>query len=170
MLDPSKFFSGEFWRLFTYQFVHNSPSHLVENIAALLLSVILAIELKAFFSDYSVTYFSAGILAILPIWLISPFLALGASTAIYGSFGMLSRSAKRFNINPYLLLAVLTLLTAASSTYTYYARGDIPFRITLQQLVSHLAGLFFGYYFGLLVMTFRERYAAKRLRCLRSLA
>ena len=31
MLEPAKLFSGEFWRLFTYQFVHNGLSHLAEN-------------------------------------------------------------------------------------------------------------------------------------------
>ena len=169
MLEPAKLFSGEFWRLFTYQFVHNGLSHLAENIIALLLSVIIALELRAVFSDYSATYFSAGIFAILPVWLLSPFLALGASSAIYGSFGFLIRAAKRFDIKPYLLLAGVIVLTFASAIHTYLASEEPNLLISAQQFASHLAGLFFGYYFCLLTVKIREKNLTKRMSCLRSM-
>jgi rhomboid protease GluP len=167
MLDPAKLFSGEFWRLFTYQFVHNTLPHLIENITALFLSVMIAVELKTDFSGYSLTYFSSGILAILPIWLLFPFLALGASTAVYGSFGFLIRAAKRFNINPYVLLAAVSGLTLISTVYNHYSSQGASLIITIQQFAAHLSGLFFGYYFCLLLIRMNQK--SKKLACLRSM-
>jgi rhomboid protease GluP len=169
LLDPAEFFSGEFWRLFTYQFVHNSLGHLVENMIALLLSILLALELKSILSEYSVTYFAAGALAILPVWFFYPFIALGASTAIYGVFGFLSREATRFRMRPYSLLLVVAVISLFSAGYTYLSSGASLDNMA-KQLTAHLAGLFFGYYFSLLVVKVRERYAARRYACLRSIS
>ena len=170
LLDKVSLFSGDFWRFFTYQFVHDSASHFAGNIVALMLSVVLAIELKAIFNEYSLTYFSSGVLAILPFWLFFPFTALGASTAIYGSFGFLSRSASRFRIKPYVLLLLVTGLTLASSAYTYYSTPFSNLLIIVQQSVAHLSGLFFGYFFSLIVSSIKERHPSKRLSCLRSMS
>jgi membrane associated rhomboid family serine protease len=168
-LDPARFFSGEVWRLLTYQFIHNSASHLLENTAALLLSVLLAFELGSRFTDYTATYLSSGVLAILPLWLVSPFMALGASTAVYGSFGFLSRASAKFKIRPYFLLAIVTLLTAANAAYMHYAAGQASKAIA-QQFLAHISGLLFGYYFCILVARLRERYSARRMTCLRTLS
>jgi rhomboid protease GluP len=167
LLDRTSLFSGEFWRLFTYQFVHDSMSHLAGNIVALLLSVVLAIEVKAIFNEYSATYFSSGVLAILPLWLFLPFTALGASTAIYGSFGFLSRSASRFRIKPYVLLILVTALATASAVYSYYSYPS-SLAMVLKQLAAHLSGLYFGYLFSMLVIRLKAAYPSRRWRCLRS--
>lgn len=59
-LIPEKFFSGEIWRLVTFQFTHLSELHLFENIAGVLLVGFLATELKIATSDFSFVYFLSG--------------------------------------------------------------------------------------------------------------
>ena len=169
MLDPAKFFSGEVWRIFTYQFVHYNYGHLLENLVALLMSVLLAIELQSNFRIYSATYIFSGVLAILPMWIISPFMALGSSTAIYGSFGFLSRASAKFKIKPYVLMMTVTLLTAGSAAYAAYA-GHAGKAALAQQFFAHISGLLFGYYFCLLAFAVRERCAARKMTCLRALS
>jgi rhomboid protease GluP len=168
-LDPTRFFSGEEWRILTYQFVHNSLSHLVENTIAFLLSVLLAFELSSSFPTYSTTYLSSGMFAILPLWFVVPFFALGASTAIYGTFGLLCLSVGRFRIRPFFLLAGLTLLTLISAIYSYHASAEADALIFAEQFVAHISGLLFGFFFGVGLIKLGEISDQKRLRCLRSL-
>ncbi|MFH1668460.1 MAG: rhomboid family intramembrane serine protease [Candidatus Woesearchaeota archaeon] len=169
LLDPDLFLSGEFWRIFTYPLVHQNLAHLSENIIALFLSILLAIELKSSLAVYSSTYVAAGIFAILPLWILSPFLALGASAAIYGSFGFLSRSASRFDIKPYALLSGIAGFTVVSAVYSHYSGGSIALLSIVQQLMAHLAGLMFGYYFCILATRAVDKYFARRITCLRSM-
>jgi membrane associated rhomboid family serine protease len=168
-LDPARFFSGEFWRLFTYQFVHNTTGHLFENIIAFLLSIIIALELKTVFSQYYSTYFIAGIFAILPLWIISPFFALGASTAIYGGFGFLCRCAGRFDIKPYMVIGAIAGVTLLTAAVSYSLCDTCSTGSVSVQLMSHLAGLFFGYYFYLLLIRIYEYRERKKTLCLRAL-
>lgn len=168
LLSPSLLLKGEVWRLFTYQFVHQTFPHLIENLLALFLSVLIAIELKVDFSVYSITYFSAGVLAILPLWLISPFVALGASSAIYGSLGYLSRSAHRFEIRPTILLAGITTITIIGSLFTYFSNPGSYVPGLLKQFLAHISGLLFGYYACIMIARIREGYAARKIVCLKS--
>jgi rhomboid protease GluP len=168
LLSPVTLFSGEIWRILTYQFVHQNLQHLVENLIALLLSALIAIELKAEFSVYSMTYFLTGVLAILPLWFISPFIALGASSAIYGSLGYLSRTAKKFEIRPSLLIGAIILLTLVGTIITYLTTSATDTIGLSQQFFAHISGLLFGYYFCILVVLIKDRYAEKRLSCLQN--
>jgi membrane associated rhomboid family serine protease len=165
LLDMIKLYSGEVWRLVTYQFVHGSYKHLITNIIALSLSIIIALQLESSFKDYSMTYFISGIVAILPIWFLSPFIAMGASTAIYGSFGYLSRSASKFQMKPYLILVFMTGLTVITTVYSYFT-SEIAMHLLLKQSLSHLAGLFFGYFFYFVIVKFNARNDVRKLSCL----
>jgi membrane associated rhomboid family serine protease len=168
-LDPTRFFSGEEWRLLTYQFVHNNLSHLVENTIAFFISILLAFELSSSVTTYSTTYLSSGIFAILPLWFVVPFFALGASTAIYGTFGLLCLSAGRFRISPFFLLAGVILLTLISVIYSYHASAEANAVVFAEQFVAHISGLLFGFFFGVALLKLGDISDQKRMRCLESL-
>ena len=95
-LVPEKIQQGEVWRFGTYQFSHINLSHLLTNLMGLLIITAGIIELKTKFSDFSSIYLLAGFLAILPIWFILQFTALGASTAIYAAFGVIALESKKY--------------------------------------------------------------------------
>ena len=95
-LVPEK--TSEVWRFITYSFVHLNARHLIENIIGLGLIAFIAKELKTMFGDFSSTYLSAGLLSVIPIWIILSFTTLGASNAIFGGFGAIIQEIKKFSI------------------------------------------------------------------------
>ena len=78
-------------------------SHLIQNIVTLGLVSFIAIELGTKFKFFSANYLLAGLVAILPLWIISPFVALGASVAIFSSFGYVSPEAKQFRVKAWIV-------------------------------------------------------------------
>ena len=86
----------EAWRFITYSFVHLNVKHLIENIIGLGLIAFIAFELKTAFSDFTSSYLSSGFLSVIPVWLILSFTALGASSAIFGGFGLISQETKKY--------------------------------------------------------------------------
>ncbi len=141
-LDADKFFSGEYWRIVSYPFVHLDWIHLMENILGLVLVGFLAFELKTRFFDYSLTYFSSGILAVLPLWLVVSFIALGSSAAVYGLFGFISFGLSKFGMKARYVLLVVLLIIGAKLMYNLISEGEI--KLYLIQSLAHLSGLIWG--------------------------
>jgi len=166
-LNPEK--SSEFWRFITYPFVHLDIMHLVENIIGLVLITLIAIELKTAFSDFSSAYLSSGFLSILPVWIIMPFIALGASNAIFGGFGMISQETKKYNINGAAVAAIIGVLIFASSLASLfsYGIGSEQFNIDFKQSLSHLSGLIFGIGFFFLIRKIKPALAKRKRYALR---
>lgn len=162
-LDPTKFFTGEFWRLFTYQFTHLNFRHLIENVASFGLAGFIAFELKTKFKMFSFIHLLTGLLAIIPIWLILRFTALGASSAIYGLFGLLALEAEKFKIKWWYIFAGVIVLMIIQA---FMSLGS---EILIEQGLSHFSGLVFGVllYFGFKkgehLLTKRKRYILRRL-------
>ncbi len=167
-LDPEK--TEEFWRFGTYQFVHLDIKHLLENFIGFSLLAVIAFELKTFFSDFSSTYLSSGLLSVIPLWLISPFTALGASNAIFGGFGLISRETKKYQINGLFIFLLVTGLIFATAAVNYFSYGaeSKEFLFALKQGLAHFSGLLFGvgffYFLGLIkpILTSRKRHILRR--------
>ncbi len=143
-LNPQK--TDEFWRFGTYQFAHLNFKHLVENLIGFSLLAIIAFELKTFFSEFSSTYLSSGLLSVLPVWLISPFTALGASNAIFGGFGLISQETKKYKINGWLIILLLTglIFFKPATNFLSYGAGSEEFSFAFKQGIAHFSGLVFG--------------------------
>jgi len=166
-LDPEK--SSEIWRFAVYPFVHLNARHLIENIIGLGLIAFIAFELKTAFSDFSSTYLSSGFLSVIPIWLILSFTALGASNAIFGGFGLISQETKKYNINGWIIILLLTGLIFMKTIINYFSYGTASeqFIFSFKQGIAHFSGLLFGIGFFFLlgwikpILTKRKRYVLR---------
>lgn len=168
-LDPVKIKEGHYWRFLTYPFAHYNIAHLVENIVGLVLAVIIAIELKTLFSDFSSTYLATGFLAIIPIWAVMQFIALGASTAIYGAFGLVSLETPKYDLKPWLPLIILTFLIFAKTLYVLFLGSNQELTPVLRQGISHFSGLVFGCMFFIFLGKIKPLFIRKKLYCLRGM-
>ena len=142
---PEKVFSGEWWRLLTYQFVHLNEAHLFENVVSVALLGLIAVELNSKWDELSLVYFVSGTLAIFPVFLVSQFTALGASTAIYGGFGFLSQELSQFKIKPIYIIILLTLFIFIRGGLKFFSCGLCDDSIfLLRQGAAHFSGLIIG--------------------------
>ncbi len=167
-LDPEK--KEQVWRFVTYPFVHLNLRHLIENIIGFSLLAFIAFELKTAFSDFSSTYASSGFLSVIPAWLVMAFKALGASNAVFGGFGLISQEIKKYKINSWIILTVLTGLIFMSTITAYFktGSGSQEFSFALKQGIAHFSGLLFGVGFFFLlgwikpILTKRKRQVLRR--------
>ncbi len=132
-LVPQLVKSGEFWRFLTYQFAHLNLAHLVENSIGVMLLAVLLAELKTGLFDFYTAFLLAGVFAVIPLWAAMSFVAAGASTAIFGGFGLASFEAKKLGIKTWVVLVVL-IGFAATQLFTGSAESGL----------SHISGLVFG--------------------------
>jgi len=158
-LNKEKFFGGEYWRLGTYPFVHLNVQHLIENAVGLVLVGFIAFELKTNFRDYTLTYFSSAFLAVLPLWLIITFIALGSSAAVYALFGFVSFGMKEFGIKSWYTLVLLVLIIFSSTIVAAFTGAAVGAKFI--QSLAHFSGLVSGIalYLGLLLL---KRHTHKR--------
>jgi membrane associated rhomboid family serine protease len=127
------FKNGELWRFLTYQFAHFNLQHLVENSIGVVLLAVLLAELKTGLFDFYSAFFLAGVFAVIPLWAAMSFVAAGASTAIFGGFGLASFEARKLGIKTWAVLAVLFGF-AATQLFTG----------SMESGLSHISGLVFG--------------------------
>ncbi len=161
-LIPEKLASGEFWRLLTFQFAHLNSSHLMENIMGAGIAAGIATELKMRVQKFSWVYLLAGLLAVIPIYFVSPFVALGASGAIYGAFGAVAMDAKKFGLDSKILLGLL----AATIVAQILIIKNIP---NMQQGAAHFSGLVVGVVLFATYDRFMANFTKKRRRVLRGI-
>jgi rhomboid protease GluP len=161
-LIPEKVFQGEFWRFFTYPFDHLDSSHLIKNLIGLMIITIGLIELKTKFSDFSSVYLLAGFLAVLPLWFLIQFTALGASVAIYSAFGLIALEAKKYEIKEWHILSLiaLTIFTEAILSGTNTA---------MLSSLSHFSGLVFGIFAFVFAKKIHSGLDKKKIHCLRKI-
>ena len=91
-----KFFSGEVWRIFTFNFVHVDVVHLIGNVIALFIATLLAIEV-GFTKDYFLLLFfiSSMFIALIEGFIIPALVIAGASLGIYSILGGISYEGRR---------------------------------------------------------------------------
>jgi membrane associated rhomboid family serine protease len=143
---PEKVAAGEWYRLFTFPFAHLNEWHLLENVASLLVVGFIATELKTEFYDFAVIYLATGVLAVIPVFLISSFSAIGASTAVYGAFGVVTQELSKFKISgqlPFGIMALVVFIKAITSFFDCGSRCE-SFIFSLKQAGAHFAGLVIG--------------------------
>ena len=139
---------GEWWRLITCMFLHGGFMHLLMNMIGLFLSGVL-LELMIGTKNFFVTYFLSGIAASLVsmAWHDKPVVAVGASGAIFGLYGMLlymivftkfDKSAKKF-------MLILLGCTAGYSLVVGFLSEGIDNSAHLGGLA---AGLVLGFFIG----------------------
>jgi len=162
-LVPSGIQEGEFWRFLTYPFDHLDSSHLLKNLIGLMIITIGIIELKTKFSDFSSVYILAGFLAVLPLWFLIQFTALGASVAVYSAFGLIALEAKKYEIKEWHILALIigaTFIEAViGGTNSSFLSG-----------LSHFSGLVFGVFAFFFIKQVHSGLDKKRIKCLRKIS
>lgn len=138
--------NGEWWRLVTGMFLHGGIMHLFMNMVSLYLCGIF-LERLVGIRKYVVAYFIAGVVAGLfsMWWHTKPVVAVGASGAIFGLYGVLLALIVRKVLDPALNKVLLTLL-ACTAGYSLLIGA-------LSQGVdnsAHIGGLVCGFVIGLL--------------------
>ncbi len=85
------FFSGEFYRLATFLFVHLNSLHLAENLVALVVAAVLAHEFELSGVDFIVSFVATSLVVALPSAYLYPTLLMGGSSlGIYAVFGAIT--------------------------------------------------------------------------------
>jgi len=93
----AKFFGGEVWRILTYPYAHVSSMHLIENVIALSVILLLMVELEFKTKEFSYLFFGTCILAAIVAGLIVPqVMMVGASLGLFALFGGLTSKGKEF--------------------------------------------------------------------------
>ncbi len=119
----SAFFAGEIWRIITFPFVHVSNAHLVENLLALFILILLAHEFKFGVKSFISLFFASGILLAFFGGLVYPYLVIvGASLGVYSIFGALTLKGQDY-IPRYLLPSLFVIFIIINVVYNYFA-GD----------------------------------------------
>ncbi|PIN69505.1 hypothetical protein COV93_05245 [Candidatus Woesearchaeota archaeon CG11_big_fil_rev_8_21_14_0_20_43_8] len=138
-----KVFAGEYVRFFTYQFTHLNLQHLVENIFGILIIGLLTLELRFEPDNMFMAYLVTGIIAALPLWFFLHSTILGASTAIYGGYGISSAGSNKFGVNRLVVVLFICGIIFLKPIYLIIQGSDL-FISTLLQASYHLLGLFGG--------------------------
>jgi membrane associated rhomboid family serine protease len=159
-LIPAKLASGEFWRLLTFQFAHLNSTHLLENIMGAGIAAGIATELKMRAQKFSWVYLLAGMFAVIPIYVVAPFVALGASGAIYGAFGAVSMDAKKFGLDSRILIGLLAATIIAQILIVKNVAN-------MQQGAAHFTGLVIGVALFLSYDKVMAKFTTKRRKVLR---
>lgn len=133
--------AGQWWRLFTAMFLHIGFEHIVLNMVTL---YFVGIQLESILGRYRflTVYLVSGITGNLASFAFNPnSLSAGASTALFGLFGIYLMLGESFNDNPYIKIIakqflVLVILNIAFSVY-----GNVD-------LAGHIGGLVGGFLMG----------------------
>jgi membrane associated rhomboid family serine protease len=152
------FLNGEVWRIFTFPFTHTNVNHLLENMAALIMTSFLAYLIGMKGRDMLIIFFGSSLMLALTDTILFPTLVIaGASLGIFAILG--STSTKGTNYIPKgALMAVL-----ASSVFFKYviesaAAGKLVTGLVLDQTILHL----FGFLSGILIFYILAGYKIKR--------
>ena len=101
------FFKGQIWRLITFPFVHISSTHLIENIIALTITSLLALEFGLRGIHFIGVFLLSGIIiALAEAFLFPVILIAGLSVGIYAVLGSLSLKGSNF-IPKFILVPLL---------------------------------------------------------------
>ncbi|MDD9953786.1 MAG: rhomboid family intramembrane serine protease [Candidatus Woesearchaeota archaeon] len=159
---------GEVWRFFTYQFAHIDLSHLLENIVGFMLLGVLVYEIGMLPLMFVVVYLLTGIVGALPIWFVTHATILGASSAVYGGFGVIAYNLPRKYLKTNtLLFAIIAIIIFP--TMLSLLRGDVTntFIASFIQSLFHLSGLFVGSFLFLALRKLQPVLQRRKYRCLR---
>lgn len=90
-----QFFGGELWRILSYPYAHVSSMHLIENVVALVVIVLLMMELELGLKQFAYLFLGTCLLVALVSGLIVPKVVMvGASMGLFALFGGLALKGK----------------------------------------------------------------------------
>lgn len=161
-LIPSKVSDGELWRFGTYPFAHLNIEHLLKNLIGLTIITAGIISLKTRFSDFSSTYLLAGFFAVLPLWFLLQFTALGASVAIYSIFGLIALESGKYEIKQWHILFLL-----AGAIFIESLLSNVS--TSLLSSLSHFSGLLFGVFSFMFLKKLHKTLNRRKIHCLRKI-
>ncbi len=165
-LDPEKTEAGEYWRFATFQFDHLNIAHLLENMAGLVFLIMLAYELRTRVKEFMFVYLTAGMLSILPLWIIMRFTALGASNAIYGGLGLLILGLSVIFSRTWLILSIVVVALFSNTIYIVITSGTYA-ADTIIQDIGHFSGFLYGLILFYTIRTVRYISEKNKRMCLR---
>ncbi|KRL04718.1 rhomboid family integral membrane protein [Liquorilactobacillus oeni DSM 19972] len=133
--------AGQWWRLLTPMFLHIGLEHLVLNMVTL---YFIGTQLETILghSRFLLIYFISGFMGNLASFAFNPeALSAGASTALFGLFGVFLMMGESFGENPYIrmLAKQFLILIVLNVIFGFYGNVDLP---------GHLGGLFGGFLAG----------------------
>ncbi|MBI2670836.1 rhomboid family intramembrane serine protease [Candidatus Woesearchaeota archaeon] len=145
-----KFFSGEIWRIVTFNFVHLSLSHLIGNVIAFIITTMLSFEV-GLKSEYFIMLFfvSATSIALIEGIFFPGLIIAGASLGIYSILGGISISGRRL-IPLYFFLPLIVL--------SIFLNKFFLDTVTFFEIIFH----FFGFLSGLLLYYGIVKYINKK--------
>jgi len=134
-------FNGEIWRIITFNFVHVDMTHLIGNLIALIITLILAYELELSGIDFLFVFFVSGIIIALIESLILPYVMIaGASLGIYAVLGAITLKGKKFMPQYYFIILILF---SVLMNYMFTCKDCLNTSMLLQA-IFHLCGFFIG--------------------------
>jgi rhomboid protease GluP len=132
------FFKGEWWRIFTFSFIHISNAHLIENAFSLFVVSLLAYEFELGVLEFSLLFILSSIFIALVAGMILPYILIaGASLGLFGLFGALAFQGKEF-------VSTSTFFIVFGSLILINMLYNLMFDLSLAQPAYHAAGFFTG--------------------------
>ena len=132
------FFAGEIWRIVSFPLVHVSNAHMLENIVALFIVLLLSYEFSFSLKELAFYFFATNLIVAFVTGIIFPsFFIVGASLGLYAVLGALSLKGKEYIPQPVFFIVFLTIII-----------GNIIFNmlrgVTIAQPMYHAAGFIVG--------------------------
>ncbi|MFT8491781.1 MAG: rhomboid family intramembrane serine protease [Liquorilactobacillus satsumensis] len=133
--------AGQWWRLVTPMFLHIGFEHLILNMVTLYF-IGSQLELILGHGRFLLVYFISGIMGNIASFAFNPnALSAGASTALFGLFGVFLMMGESFWENTYIRLMARQFLLLVGINIIFGFFGNVD-------LAGHLVGLFGGFLAG----------------------
>lgn len=154
----TSFLNGEFWRIFTFPFVHINILHLIENLASLAVTVLLAYLVELNWKEFTISFLgSCLLLAFTEVVLFPTFVIAGASLGIFAVIGNISAKGSDF-LPRYIFIPIVLSSIFAKYLFKAIIEGEIFTGTLLNQTILH----FFGFASGILLFYIVGRYRTKK--------
>jgi len=132
------FFAGEFWRILSFPFAHVSSLHLLENLIAMFILILLAKEFNLGWQAFALIFFSSGVIIALFSGIIYPYLLIaGSSLGIFSVFGALAFKDKEL-LPCCIIPAFFGIIIFLNFIYNIYVGEGVA------QPIYHAAGFVVG--------------------------
>lgn len=133
----------QLYQILTYQFMHFSLMHLVENIIGLVLVAGIAVELDMKFENFLLVYLLAVFVAV-PVLMFFPGAAIaGNSTGIYGVLAATLAKAKNF-VPQKITLPLFTAFIFSMSILNFFMCGPLCVSKVVKTDIFHFSGFTSG--------------------------
>ena len=149
---------GEWFRILSFVFSHYGVEHLVTNIVTLILAGAIANEIELSNATFLAIFFGAGILSALLMLPFTSSILVGASTGVYGIFGVIAVKLRDYGASVPKVIGLFTLAIVGSSLI------EVPLGSNQMaiRLSAHLTALFLGVILFVAAQSWRSRFKRTR--------